>query len=266
MPFKKNIHEVRRSPLEISEKELSSLTSDMVDAHEDTKSVSRDAVANWQAVNGVATQALSSEFSRRRLLAFGGLAAVGVAVAGVEMHTPGIAAAATSKSAPIDVRVAALAASLENLAVYTYSAGLKAATAGKLGAVPPAVATFATTAMAQHADHADVWNSTLKSAGYAKVTKPDPKELVTVNNAFAKVTTIAGLAELALLLEGVAAATYLEGLSVVTSSAAKATAASIQPVEMQHVAILRFVLGEYPVPSAFASTAMSRPLSDNPYL
>ena len=121
MPFKKNIHDVRRSPLEISEKELSSLTSDMIDAHEGTKSVSREAVANWQEVSGVATQALSSEFSRRRLLAFGGLAAVGVAVAGVEMHTPGIAAAASSKSAPIDVRVAALAASLENLAVYTLS-------------------------------------------------------------------------------------------------------------------------------------------------
>jgi len=39
-------------------------------------------------------------------------------------------------------------------------------------------------------------------------------------------------------------------------------AASIQPVEMQHAAILNFVLGHYPVPNAFASTALARPVSD----
>ena len=186
-------------------------------------------------------------------------------MAGFASATPAFAAS-TPKSVPIDVRVAALAASLENLAVATYAAGLKAATAGKLGPVPPAVATFAVTAMAQHKDHAAVWNSTLTSAGYAKVTKPDPVEAKKVNAAFAKVKNIVGLAQLALLLEGVAAATYLEGLSVVTSTQAKQTAASIHPVEMQHVAILRFVLGENPVPSAFASMALARPLSDNPYL
>ena len=41
--------------------------------------------------------------------------------------------------------MAAVAASLENLAVFAYTSGLSAATAGKLGTVPPAVATFATT-------------------------------------------------------------------------------------------------------------------------
>jgi len=39
------------------------------------------------------------------------------------------------------------------------------------------------------------------------------------------------------------------------------TAASIQPVEFQHAAILYFVLGKYPVPSAFAGTSLARPLS-----
>jgi len=251
--------------MQISEKELAALTSDLSDAHRDSLINANGAVEQWQDVHVAGTSALSSPFSRRRMLAFGGLAAVGLAVAGTEVKQPLSAGAATS-SAPVDVRVAALAASLENLAVYTYTAGLNAAKAGKLGTVPPAVATFATTALAQHADHADVWNSTLKSAGYKKVTKPDPKELVTVNAAFSKVTDVVGLAELALLLENVAAATYLEGLSAVTSVEAKQTAASIQPVEMQHVAILRFVLGEYPVPSAFSSTSLARPLSDNPYL
>ena len=40
------------------------------------------------------------------------------------------------------------------------------------------------------------------------------------------------------------------------------TAATIQPVEMQHAAILHFLLGEYPVPDAFAKSAGARPVSD----
>ena len=54
-----------------------------------------------------------------------------------------------------------MAASLENLAVFAYTAGLSAATAGKLGSVPPAVATFATTVKGQHQQHADAWNGVL---------------------------------------------------------------------------------------------------------
>ena len=42
-----------------------------------------------------------------------------------------------------DLAVVALAASLENLAVGTYQAGIDAATKGSLGDVPPAVVTFA---------------------------------------------------------------------------------------------------------------------------
>jgi hypothetical protein len=255
------------SEIQISESELRSLTADMVDAHAETLNDATRASDTWAATHASFTSSGSKVLSRRRLLGVGGVAAAGIAVAGIEMRTMHGAGAVTShKTVPVDVKVAALAASLENLAVATYAAGLKAATAGKLGKVPPAVATFAETAMAQHADHAQVWNATLKSAGYAKVTKPDPKEAIAVNDAFKKVKSITGLAQLALLLEGVAAATYLEGLSVVTSTEAKQTAASIQPVEMQHVAILRFVLGENPVPNAFASMAGARPVSDNPYL
>ena len=61
-----------------------------------------------------------------------------------------------------------MAASLENLAVYAYSAGLSAAAAGKLGAVPPAVAAFATTVKGQHQQHAAAWNAVLRSQGKAR--------------------------------------------------------------------------------------------------
>ena len=59
-----------------------------------------------------------------------------------------------------------------------------------------------------------------------------------------------------------AAATYLSGIGVIADKKALAIAASIQPVEMQHAAILNFVLGNYPVPDPFAKTEGARPPSD----
>ncbi len=45
--------------------------------------------------------------------------------------------------------------------------------ANKLGAVPPAAATFVQTAMAQHQQALDTWNSVLQKAGQAPV-RPRP--------------------------------------------------------------------------------------------
>lgn len=65
---------------------------------------------------------------------------------------------------------------------------------------------------------------------------------------------IPGLAKLALTLENSAAATYLSGITLLSSKDAIKIAATIQPVEMQHAAFLNFVLGQYPVPVSFATT------------
>jgi hypothetical protein len=159
-----------------------------------------------------------------------------------------------------DLAVAAVAASLENLAVFAYSAGLAAATAGKLGPVPPAVATFATTVKGQHTQHAAAWNGVLKGAGKAAVTVTNPKLTPTVQADFGKVTDIAGLAELAITLETIAAQTYQAETSMLKSSAAIGLSSSIQPVEMQHIAILYYVLGMYPG----AQSASGTPLAFNP--
>ena len=155
-----------------------------------------------------------------------------------------------------------MAASLENSGIATYMAGIKAATAGKLGTVPPAVVTFAETAMAQHEDHQKAWNAVLTAAGKQPVTAVDPVLQPTINAAFAKVTNVTGLAELALVVENTAGETYQNALSVIKSPAGIKTAASIQPVEFQHAAILYFVLGKYPVPNAFTGVSLARPLSD----
>ena len=70
----------------------------------------------------------------------------------------------------------------------------------------------------------------------------------TVDKAFAKVTDVTGAAKLALTLEDIAGATYQSAVSAVQAKSSIQVAASIQPVELQHAAILNFVLGQYPVP------------------
>lgn len=162
--------------------------------------------------------------------------------------------AGAKRGVETDLKIGAFAASLEVLAVNTYKAGLDAATAGKLGTVPPAVGEYATTAMKQHQAQLDKWNEVLDGAGKPKVTDP-PKELETeVNNMFAKVTDIPGLAKLALMLEEIASATYLKAIPALATEAPIRLASSIQIIDMQHQAILNFALGNYPVPDTFAKT------------
>lgn len=248
----------------ITAAELRSLTADMADAHNDTYPAMRASVAEWSEVG---SEEVRRAMSRRGFIAAastmiaGGLAlatvpAAASARAGVEHLAP-----ESTRGLPLDVAVAGLAASLENLAVATYGAALTAAAAGKLGAVPPAVATFARTAQAQHRDHAAAWGSILRKVGYRQITAVNPVYAKVVDGDFAKVKNVAGVAELALTLESVAAATYLEAIKALSTPTAVAIAASIQPVEMQHVAILNFVLGRYPVPDAFASLSGAAPVS-----
>jgi len=254
--------------MQISEAELSAMTKDLDEMHQASLPGLAEAVASAQEQN---RRTLVT--SRRGFLAGSGLVAGGLALAacgssksstatGTTAGSTGTTAAAAAGLAT-DLEVAALATGLENLAVSVYQAGIDAATAGKLGTVPPAVVTFAQTAQKQHKDHAGAWNAILTSAGKPAVTGVDltVKSAVT-DPALTKVTDVAGLAMLALELENVAAATYLSAIGVISSTGGIQTTASIQPVEMQHAAILNFVLGQYPVPNSFARTAGARTPSD----
>ncbi len=73
-------------------------------------------------------------------------------------------------------------------------------------------------------------------------------------------TDVTGLADLALMLETIAAQTYQAETSKLKSTAAIELSSSIQPVEMQHIAILYYVLGKYPG----AQTAAGTPIAFNP--
>jgi len=266
----------RKQQIETTEAEISRMTGDLHDLHHDAAMPAmHEALAVWaEGVQGATSRATDR---RTFLLGAGALAVGGAALVAVN-RTPGVAGAATSSSSSSsaaanppnsrggitglsgDLAVAALAASLENLAVYAYGAGISAATAGKLGTVPPAVVTFAETAKSQHTEHAAAWNSILTAAGKHAVTVTDPKLTPTVNQKFAQVTNVTDLANLALLLENVAAQTYQVEASKLSGTKAIETAATIQPVEMQHAAILYFVLGEYPG----IQTSKGTPLAFNP--
>lgn len=149
-----------------------------------------------------------------------------------------------------DAAIATFAAGLELLAAQTYTAALDAATSGALGEVPPAVADFATVVQAHHQAYSD---ALAEAAG--GITPEVPADIKsTVDAAFAEVTDVEGLARLALSLENQAAATYLDVLPKLESTAAIDLVGSILPIERRHAAILHFVLGEYPVPDVFATT------------
>jgi len=262
----------RKDVFQGSETELLSMTKELDELHHDEGlPAMAEGISNMIASMGDGGRSTS----RRAFLLGAGAAAAGGAAMLVVGGTPALAGAATRPTSSLrslraatfppaglsgDLAVAAVAASLENLAVFAYDAGLTAATAGKLGAVPPAVATFATTVKGQHQQHADAWNAVLKSHGKAAVTVTNPKLTPTVQADFAKVTNVAGLAQLAVTLETIAAQTYQAETSMLKSTAAIGLSSSIQPVEMQHIAILYYVLGMYPG----AQTPSGTPLAFNP--
>lgn len=153
-----------------------------------------------------------------------------------------------------DLGVAALAAGLEFLAVGTYTAALQAATDKKLGTVPPAVATFATTAKTQHQSALDAWNKVLTTNGKPAVAAAPASLKATVDTEFGTVKDVVGVATLALKLEQIAADTYLGATKALTGKDAITTAGALQSVCQERAAVLLFVLGKYPVPDIFQKT------------
>jgi hypothetical protein len=205
----------------------------------------------------------STSVSRRRFLA-GSTIAAGLTVfavacgddkkdtasSGQSSDTTLATTATTAAGANTDLDTAAAAAGLEKLAFDTYTAAGQLATSGKLGAaVPPAVVTFVTTAAKQHQESLDAWNKVLTGAGRAAVTTPTASLKPTVDAAAGKLTDVPGAATLALRLEDYASQTYQKVIPTLKSADAIKLAAQINVVGQQHQAILRYVLGLYPVGS-----------------
>ena len=211
---------------------------------------------------GAIEELSSTSLSRRRFLigsgVVAGLAVVTAACGGDDDGEAGTGGSGetgtTAAGGGGDADVAAFAAGLEVLAVATYKGALDAATAGKLGAVPPAGAEFVKTAMAQHQEFLDALNTVVVGAGRPKVTQPNPQLKTVVDAKFAQVKDFTGAAQLARELEQIAAATYLSVIPTLGGKDAVTLAGQANINDMQHIAILNYVLGEYPVPDTFAKT------------
>ena len=255
--------------LPISESSLTRMTRDLDEAHREAYPVMTACAAEFgEELADTASSVVGKRLARRGFL-LGGVG-VGAALALAACSSSGSPSGTSSDSTPMasgspaaagasstytgDLKVVALATALENQAVGAYQAALSAATAGKLGTVPPAVATFVTTAMSQHHDHAKAWNAVLSGAGVPTITGVPLSNQPATLKALSDATTLGAVANLALDLEDQAAQTYLFAAVNVSSAGGIATAASIAPVEAMHAAILQFVLGEYPVPDPFLGT------------
>ncbi len=215
-------------------------------------------MTNDSLVHRVATAATD----RRTFLAGSGAAGVALLAAcgsSSPSNSPGTTApsSAASPSASGDAAVAMTAASLEVLAVATYKAAGAAATAGTLGAVPPAVATFVTTVGAHHQAALDKWNGVLTAAGAQAVSAPPADLNATVQSALGQAKDVPSVAKLALMLEKIASDTYLAAGPTLMSKDAISLAGSLQIVDQMHAAILYYVLGQYPVPDVFQKTDMA---------
>jgi rubrerythrin len=253
----------RITTLDFDDRELMRLTRDLDAAHRDTMPRFLVAAADLaetarEQLHSVAGRATT----RRTFLAGSAAAGGGLLLAACGSSGGGAATSPTAQAVSPDLQVARLAASLEVLAVNAYNAALQAASSGALGAVPPAVGTFATTARDQHQQHADAWNAVLSQAGQPAQHDPDPALNGQVNDMLKQVKDVPGVAKLALTLEQIAVETYTGGVMKVQDAKAREVAATIAPVEAQHVAILHFVLGEYPVPDTFIPIDQARTPSD----
>ncbi len=248
---------MKNSMPDIDERELANLTRDLDAMHKDTFPTAIAALAEIRekALDTISdTRGLAGVRASRRGFLAGGLATAGAVGGGILLAACGTeatpSASATAAAAAGDITLAKLNAGVETLAVFAYGAALTAAGAGKLGAVPAVVQQFATTAKAQHTDHAGAWNEVLTAAGQATVSKNNAKLEPTVTAALGSVKTIVDVAKLALTLESVALATYNKNVGDFADAKYRQLALTIAPVEAQHAAILNFVLGNYPVPDS----------------
>ncbi|HVU60140.1 MAG TPA: ferritin-like domain-containing protein [Mycobacteriales bacterium] len=231
------------------------MTRDLDGLHEESMGQVRD---NMAALTERLASVAQAPASRRNFL-LGSFAVVGAGALAAcgGSSSAGSSAAKGSTSSPSgsspysgDLKVVALAAALENLAVAGYGLVLANAGKGVYGKVPPAIAQFATVVQKQHSDHAAAWNGVLRSAGLPQVSGTPLTIAPQAVSALKSAKTLPDVAKVALGLENTAAQTYVFAAANVTDPGGIATAASIAPVEAMHASILSFVLGQYPVPNS----------------
>ncbi len=161
----------------------------------------------------------------------------GLVGAGVGAAVLAAGTTAALASTPSDVVILQTAASIENLAVATYRTALTLKFIGGSSA-NKVVKAFCMRTMAQHTEHGQAFNASIKALGGKPQTKPDPVLLKLVEKAEPGLTSPIKVVELAITLETGAAETYVKDTAVLKNAGARELTSSIMGVEAQHVAIL----------------------------
>jgi hypothetical protein len=208
--------------MEISERELRQLATDVDEQHHDGMATMATDIAELHAE----TRRFRAD-SRRDFLRKAGFGAGVLTIGGSALTIANMMPAAAQTLDDGDI--AAFAESVELAAVEAYKA---AAGSGKL---QQAVVDVGTMFAGHHAEHAKAFGG----AAQAKATgKPNPKLLEAVGGQLKGAADQAAILKIAYDLENAAAATYLFALGALKTPAALQLTASILPVESQHAVVL----------------------------
>ncbi|MDQ3107995.1 MAG: ferritin-like domain-containing protein [Actinomycetota bacterium] len=216
--------------MEISERHLRQLASDVDEQHRDGMATMASDIAELHAE----TRSFRAE-DRRSFLRKAGLGAGALTIGSSVLSFRSLLPAAAQEAELTDEDIAAFAESVELAAVEAYKA---AAGSGKL---MPAVVEVGTLFAGHHQEHAGAFGGA--SGGKAK-GQPNAKLLEAVGGQLKGAPDQKAILTIAYDLESAAVATYMFALGALTSKAALELTASILPVEAQHAVALGSALGK----------------------
>ncbi|MGY0236723.1 ferritin-like domain-containing protein [Longispora urticae] len=211
----------------IDDGRLRELTVQSQDLHSDAMRHGR------RALDDYVEQTLDARASAPRNRGLAGAALVAGAVGIAALATGGPAWA----DAKTDMMMLQTAASLENLAVFTYKTALTLPFIGGDSA-NAVVKAFATKTMAQHTEHGQAFNAAVVKLGGKEQTATDPKYTPIVQAAVPTIKGPGDVVGLAITLEDVATQTYVKNVGMVTTPELRQLFASVAGVEAQHKAVL----------------------------
>jgi hypothetical protein len=178
--------------------------------------------------------------TRREVVKFSGLTGVGALLATIGVQIGEARAQSAGNIAEGDLKILNVALGLEHEAVAAYQAGAES----KLLDRP--ILEVAVLFQSQHKAHRDALAATIRRAGGTAVEARKPSEY-----AWPRLASQTDVLMFAAKLEAGAASAYLGALRAIDNKEYLTAAASIMGNETQHLALLRQVLKENPVPVAF---------------
>ena len=178
--------------------------------------------------------------TRREVVAFSGLAGVGALLGAIGFQIGEARAQSAGYAGEGDLKILNVALGLEHEAIAAYQAGAESKLLDK------AILEVAVLFQGQHKAHRDALAATIKRAGGSPV---EPKKMS--DYAWPRLASQTDVLFFAAKLEAGAASAYLGALRAIENKEYLTAAASIMGNETQHLALLRQVLRENPVPTPF---------------